>query len=82
MSAPDPWIRVTDRRIGAASAGEVQIFDRGYRGQPADERWRGSGLGLYLSRRATEEMGGSLVVETSPTRAGSAFRIGLPRGAA
>jgi len=72
-------LAVADTGIGIAAKDQDSIFDEfvqvdARRGR----RERSSGLGLPLSRRLAELMGGSLTVE-SQTGAGSTFTLRLPR---
>lgn len=52
---------------------EFQQLDAG-----TERRYPGSGLGLALTRRLTELMGGTIAVESAPGR-GSTFTVSLPR---
>jgi signal transduction histidine kinase len=88
-SADDAPVAVSVTRSGAAV--EVRVVDRGL-GVPEDEtdliftpfyrtaltrHIRGTGLGLYISRRLAERHGGSLRL-ASTSSAGSAFVLTLP----
>jgi signal transduction histidine kinase/ActR/RegA family two-component response regulator len=74
-------IRVADDGLGmsgAQLAGLFQPFNR--LGREASDR-PGTGLGLVISRRLVEAMGGELVVQ-STDRLGSVFTVRLPAAAA
>jgi signal transduction histidine kinase len=91
-SLGQPWIRihvtktadmaevaVEDRGVGLCEHDQQRIFERFERvdhpelGFPA-----GTGLGLYLSRRLAEELGGSLRLDESKPGRGSRFVLSLP----
>jgi signal transduction histidine kinase len=69
------WVTVADEGPGIAPEQAERIFDKFERlGRDKDG---GSGLGLYISRRLAEAMGGSLSVETAE-KGGALFRLELP----
>ena len=69
-------ILVSDRGPGIAEELRSTIFDRGVRGVSCDGH-RGSGLGLYVARRLSVEMGGHLrLAEAGPP--GACFVLDLP----
>ncbi len=74
-------VTVADEGPGVTPEQAERIFDKGERlGRDNDGgRDRGSGLGLYISRRLAEAMDGSLTVESAPG-GGALFRLELPRG--
>lgn len=76
-ATPRPSIRVRDTGFGFSDAVADHLFEAGYRVHPDDTRRPGSGLGLYLSRRAAERMGGSLELESSEAGTGSTFLLEL-----
>jgi signal transduction histidine kinase len=73
-------IVVEDTGIGIDPEQQKIIFD-GFRQVEEDDnrRYDGLGLGLYLSRRIVELLGGRIAVE-SQVGEGSRFRLWLPRG--
>ena len=75
-----PFVRVIDQGVGMTEGVAASIFERGFRGDPANSR-SGSGLGLWLSRRAAEQMEARLVLESTEPGRGSAFLLELqPNG--
>ncbi len=72
---------VEDTGIGIDAEHEKVIFD-GFRQVEEEDnrRYEGMGLGLYLSRRILELLGGNISVE-SRVGSGSRFRVWLPCGA-
>lgn len=73
-------IRVEDRGPGLGSTGE-QLFDPYVRGDAGSEDSRGSGLGLSISARIIEAMGGRMQA-CNRDRGGARFEIRLPLHAA
>jgi signal transduction histidine kinase/CheY-like chemotaxis protein len=74
---------VSDTGVGIPAAAQQRIFQEYEQvGPRPGQRTRGTGLGLPLSRRLAELLGGTLTV-TSETGKGSTFTVRLPlRGAA
>jgi len=72
---------VEDTGIGIDPEQQKVIFD-GFRQVEEEDnrRYEGMGLGLYLSRRILELLGGKISVESEAGR-GSRFRVWLPCGA-
>ena len=71
-------IDVEDTGIGLSEVERKKLFQKYYRTQDADRTSvTGSGLGLYLSRRWIESLGGTISVESEPG-IGSCFRVELP----
>ena len=67
-------ISVRDNGVGIPADHLSKVFDLFYR---ASNQSFGSGLGLYITRNATEKMGGQLNVESEPGE-GTTFRLNLP----
>lgn len=72
-------ISISDTGIGIPPEDVSHLFQKFYRVDNTDTREiGGTGLGLYLSRRLVEEMGGRIWVE-SEYHKGSVFYVELPR---
>jgi signal transduction histidine kinase len=79
-SAANGWLRftVTDRGIGIPESELGHIFERFHQAQPALTREaRGAGLGLYITKRLVEAMGGAIEASSRPSQ-GSTFSVALP----
>lgn len=79
-AAADPHraiVRVRDRGIGIPEDQRDGLFQPFFRARNVGER-RGSGLGLYISRRIAELHGGTVTLETSDAE-GTTFVVELPR---
>jgi signal transduction histidine kinase/CheY-like chemotaxis protein len=75
----DVLFRVRDTGIGIAEGDFERIFEEfGQIEHPVQRRVKGSGLGLPLSRRLAELLGGVLTVE-SQLEQGSVFTLRIPR---
>ncbi|TAD73915.1 MAG: sensor histidine kinase [Sphingomonadales bacterium] len=74
-------VTVADEGPGVTPEQAERIFDKFERlGRDSDGgKDKGSGLGLYISRRLAEAMDGSLTVESAPG-GGALFRLELPGG--
>jgi signal transduction histidine kinase len=68
---------VTDRGPGIPPEDLPRLFQRYYRAPTADERQRGVGLGLYITRMLVEAHGGRIWAESEVGR-GSTFSFSLP----
>ena len=72
-------ISVKDRGIGIPAEDIPHLFQKFYRVDNSETREiNGTGLGLFLSRKLTESIGGFLDVE-SEYKKGSTFTVKLPR---
>ena len=70
-------VRVVDFGIGIPAGKQTLIFERYERAAPKNQ-YGGFGLGLWITRRALEEMGGTIRVQ-SQEGAGAQFEVALPR---
>jgi signal transduction histidine kinase/CheY-like chemotaxis protein len=69
---------VADTGIGIAPADHERIFQEfGQVENPLQKRFKGTGLGLALSRKLAELLGGDITLESDVGR-GSTFRLSLP----
>jgi signal transduction histidine kinase/CheY-like chemotaxis protein len=69
---------VTDTGIGIAREDQQRIFDEfAQLENPMQRRFKGTGLGLPLSKRLAELLGGRLSVESEPG-VGSTFSVAIP----
>jgi two-component sensor histidine kinase len=66
---------VADQGKGIATADHTRIFDKFERVDPSEPG--GSGLGLFISRRLAQAMGGDIVVDSAPGQ-GARFILTLP----
>ena len=73
-------ISVSDQGKGITPQDQARLFQRFYRLESdMNSPVRGSGLGLYISRRLIEAMGGKIWIESSGIPGGgSTFHILLP----
>lgn len=72
-------ISVADSGIGIPTEDQTHLFQKFYRVDNTDTREiGGTGLGLYLSRRLAEAMGGRIWLDSEYKR-GSTFYLELPR---
>ncbi len=72
------YVAIKDTGPGIAEDIQKEIFEKFVRGEHSmTETTQGSGLGLYLAKRFTEQMGGKLTLETKLGE-GSTFTFSLP----
>jgi signal transduction histidine kinase len=72
-------ITVADTGIGLTPAQAAQLFAPFQQGDGSiAQRFGGSGLGLALSRRLAEGMGGTIEIATTAPGVGTTFRLVLP----
>ena len=69
-------LEVADRGIGIASEHQERIFER-FERAVADRRYKGFGLGLWITSRIVEALGGSMSLH-SALGEGSTFIVELP----
>jgi signal transduction histidine kinase len=70
-------IRIRDRGIGIAPEDQQRIFER-FERAVSERHYGGLGLGLWIVRRITEHLGGSIRVRSQPGE-GATFEVRLPR---
>jgi signal transduction histidine kinase/CheY-like chemotaxis protein len=78
---PDDTVcfRVSDTGIGIAPEHQLRIFEEFYQVEgPRQRQVKGTGLGLALSRRLAEVLGGTLTLKSVPGQ-GSTFTLRVPR---
>jgi PAS domain S-box-containing protein len=74
-------VRVADTGVGIAPSFLPRLFEAFYQESEGDERsHEGNGLGLVITQRLVERMGGTIEV-ASEKGVGSAFTVRLPRAA-
>ncbi len=76
---PEILISVTDTGIGVPEADRERIFESFQQGGRGSSREEGTGLGLTLSRRLVELLGGRMWLDSEVGR-GSTFGFSLPAG--
>jgi PAS domain S-box-containing protein len=67
---------VRDHGIGIAPADQERIFDR-FERAVSSRNYGGFGLGLWITRRGVENLGGTITVKSAPGQ-GATFTIELP----
>jgi signal transduction histidine kinase len=70
-------LEVTDHGMGIPLEEQEQIFERFHRGTSAHGKQTGAGLGLWITRRLVEAMGGEIHVASTKGE-GSTFTVELP----
>ncbi|MDT8414323.1 MAG: ATP-binding protein [Flavobacteriaceae bacterium] len=70
-------ISVSDTGIGMDAHTQTQIFREFTQAKGVEEKFGGAGLGLTISKRLTELMQGTLMLESKPGR-GSTFTLSIP----
>lgn len=84
LSTKGKWLitSVKDSGLGIPRESQEQIFTKFYRAQNVVRReTSGTGLGLYLVKGLTEQLGGKIWFESEENK-GSTFYLSLPRTAA
>ena len=79
-STANEWqVRVCDTGIGIKPEQISRLFKPFVQGDESmNRKFGGTGLGLHLSRRLAEALGGELTIETSSVGEGSCFTMRLP----
>jgi signal transduction histidine kinase len=73
-------VSVRDRGPGIPPEAQSRIFDRFHQeGEVLSREREGAGLGLYITKRLLEAMGGTIELASSPGE-GSRFRVRIPSG--
>jgi signal transduction histidine kinase len=73
-------LSVTDRGRGIAPEDQRRIFDRFHQaGEVLSRDQEGAGLGLYITKRLVEVLGGTIELESRPGM-GATFRVRIPAG--
>ena len=73
---------VRDDGIGMTLEQQEKLFQEFFQGdQSASRKWGGTGLGLVISQRFAQMMGGEIVVESALGK-GSVFRVKMPTNTA
>jgi signal transduction histidine kinase len=81
QAGSDLHIHVSDTGIGIHPEHQASLFQEFFQVQNHErDRKKGFGLGLAISRRLTEQLGGTLACESQAGR-GTTFRINLPNAA-
>jgi PAS domain S-box-containing protein len=76
-----PMVRISDRGPGIPEAQRDAVFEPFHRLEdPLTMRTGGVGLGLFLARRLTELMGGTLALATPPDGVGTILELRLRAG--
>ncbi|GAC1314886.1 MAG: hypothetical protein NVSMB2_05130 [Chloroflexota bacterium] len=76
-NGPVAQLSVSDRGLGIPFADQARIFDRFYRGASVASWIPGSGLGLASAKQLVDLHGGSISVDSAPSR-GTTFVVQLP----
>ena len=71
-------VHVTDNGIGMSAGDAARIFDKFYRADAGQETHaKGTGLGLFISRRLARACGGDLKVHSAGSGQGCTFTLEL-----
>ena len=71
-------IDVTDEGPGIPNDALERIFDKFYRVRAGDRQRAGTGLGLAICRGFVEALGGKIVAQNRPDRAGAMLHVTFP----
>ncbi len=74
-------VQVRDRGPGIPETERERIFEKFYRGENVKKQTKGTGLGLYISKKLIESMGGAIRLENPPGM-GTCFSVFFSIGTA
>ena len=74
LNGTGAMVEVTDRGPGIPISERDKIFEKFYRGENVRDRTKGTGLGLYITKRLIESMGGTIRLIDERER-GASFRV-------
>ena len=72
-------VTVADEGVGIPLGDRDHLFERFYRGEKAQSKYQGTGLGLFICKAIVEAHGGIMEASSQPGR-GSQFSFTLPAG--
>lgn len=78
-TAEADWVRIeiTDHGPGISEEFQEELFEKFTQEHPRDRRRQGTGLGLYIARRLTEQMNGRIGLESTLGQ-GTTFYVEFP----
>ena len=74
----DGRLRISDTGIGISPEDVPRVFEKGYTGYNGREQQKSTGIGLYLCKQVTEQLGHSLEL-SSKVAEGTTVTIGIKR---
>jgi len=72
-----PFIEIEDRGPGISAGEREKVFEKYYRGENVKTETKGTGLGLYISKKLIQSMGGDLLLESNQG-SGACFTVAFP----